>query len=578
LKLGNRNWKIVFAITLLASTVFAFEATLSVNPPIISLGEAAQIQIEVRNAKRPGPPEFPSVEGLTFSGTGKSSQMNIINGRVNKSVAYSTTVYPQKTGEFIIGPFDYTTDGKTKTLQGRLKVVATAGDAAQPQSWSDLVFAKLKSSQNRVYVQEPFELTLSIHSRQGVQTAQNIGLQNMPETGLSEPAWAEQQRTRESIDGTLYDVRRYTTTVRAMGAGNFEFEPVVTVPVVMPNQRRSFFGQYQTRPVEIQLDQTTIEVRPLPTPGKPNGFSGAVGRFNFKVSAQPLDVHPGDPVTLTMRITGSGNFDRILPPALPENDSFRLFGDAVRQQGNNGVRFEQVISPRHAETTEIPSIPFSFFDTETEKYITVASRAIPITVTASSNDTAQLFATPDSVLPPVEPHRPLIAESELQLLTRRADALWKSIKSWLPIVPPVAAVILLSALLIHWLRRRHGDPARRRHRHAPHTARRALRKASTALRHNDAPAFYESVWQALSAYFSGRLNLASGEVSAGEVLPRLTSAGLENKYCDELRLIFEKVDEQRYGTSSAENNLSREMKSILANLQLLLERCNKLPL
>jgi hypothetical protein len=161
------------------------------------------------------------------------------------------------------------------------------------------------------------------------------------------------------------------------------------------------FNRTETRPVDLPVEKAVIQIKSLPETGKPAGFSGAVGRFGFQVSALPLEVHPGDPVTLTMTVSGDGNFDRVMAPSLPANELFRLYGEPVRKQEDRAVRFEQVISPRTADVLEIPAIAFTFFDTQSRQYRTVTSAPIPITVTATSNGTAQVFAAKDSiVLPP----------------------------------------------------------------------------------------------------------------------------------------------------------------------------------
>ena len=288
LKLETGNLKLAAFIALLTtSRVFGADVTMTVNPPIISLGEVAQIKVEVRDAKRPAAPDFPRVDGLRFSGTGQSSQTSIVNGKIDKSVAYTTTVYPQRTGEFTIGPFNYKVDGEVKRLSGTIKVVATSGDATAAQSWSDVLFARITSSRTQAYVQEPFELTLSIYSKPGLQIRSVENLRGLPETGLSQTDWKESSTTREQLNGTLYDVRKFKSTLRAVGSGSFEFAPTVTAQVVAPQQQQrrrdpfgfdSFFDRIQTIPVELKVEPVTVEVLPLPTIGKPAGFSGAVGR------------------------------------------------------------------------------------------------------------------------------------------------------------------------------------------------------------------------------------------------------------------------------------------------------------
>lgn len=573
------DFRLPILVSLIATATFGADVTMTVSPPIISLGEAAQIKVEVRDAKRSNAPSFPHVDGLRFSGTGQSSNTSIINGKVDKSVSYTTTVYPQKTGEFQIGPFSYKVDGEVKQLSGHLKVVATSGDATAAQSWSDVVFAKITSNREKTYVQEPFELTLSVYSLPGLQIHGVENLRGLPDTGLStETEWKGDNPTREYLDGTLYEVRRFKASMRAIGSGSFEFAPTVTVRVVAPQQQQrrrdpfgfSLFNSVQTTPVELRTEAVTVNVLPLPTIGKPDGFSGAVGRFQFHVEADPVEVAPGDPITLKMTILGEGNYDRIQPPALPVDAPFRLFGDAVRQQGNNGVRFEQAISPRDASVTEIPTIEFSYFDSEDETYRTVSSRPIPITVTASSNSTAQLFVAKDSIVA-APADTPFASESDLQRITKWLKKQWDTIRPWLWTIPAALGLglILFALQKLHHSRRK--DTARVRRQEAPKAARKALKSADAAIRKNDTAAFYEAMGDALASYFGNRLNLSPGDVTPAVVLNALTQANFET---EQTKQLFNQVEAARYGLSVSEHTPD-EMKMLKSNLERLLRSIEK---
>lgn len=572
------DFRFPILISLIASAVFGADVTMTVSPPIISLGETAQVTVEVRDAKRSNAPSFPRVDGLRFGGTGQSSQTSIINGKVDKSVSYTTTVVPQRTGKFQIGPFNYKVDGTTQQLTATLEVVATSGDTTAAQSWNDVVFAKLQSSRNKAYVQEPFELTLSIYSRTDVQLAGNINLQGLPETGISEAKWDEiQGSAREQIGGILYDVRRFKTPLRTMGSGEFKFAPVVTVQVASPQQRRSrdpfgfgMFDRVQTIPVELPVREISVNVLPLPTDGKPAGFSGAVGRFQFQVTAEPKEVAPGDPITLQMTIIGEGNYDRIQPPVLPADAPFRLFGDAVRQQGNNGVRFEQVISPRDVTVTQIPPIDFSFFDSEAGQYRTVSSRPIPITVTATTNNTAQLFVANENIVA-APSDTPFASESDIQRITKWAKSQWRIIRPWLWTLPTalgLGALLYGIQKLIHWRRK---DVAWLRRQEAPKAARKALKQADAALRKNDTAAFYEALGDALNSYFGNRLNLPPGDVTPAIVLQTLQQAGVETGNAE---ILFTRVEAARYGLAESEQD-SDTLKTIKRDLEQLLRTIDK---
>jgi hypothetical protein len=555
LRYFSNAWKTLLLLVIATFSLSAFgaEVSMTVNPPIVSLDEAALVSIVVRKAKKPSIPVLPRIDGLVFSGASKSSQHSWVNGKTDRSTTYTLRVHPQKTGEFVIGPFNYKVDGETKQLTGKLKVVATSGEVSAAQSWSDVTFARITANRQQVYVQEPFELTLSIYSRTDIQLARNVNLQGLPETGLSESAWKEVQNgDRKKIDGVLYNVRQFKTPLRAIGSGTFKFAPLVTVQVVAPQQqqqRRDLFGRVQTLPVELAVEDLVVNVLPLPTLGKPDGFSGAVGRFQFEVTADPKEVNPGDPITLQMTIVGEGNYDRIQPPTLPVDAPFRLFGDTTRQQGNNGVRFEQVISPRDATLTEIPPIGFSYFDSQSKTYRTIRSPAIPITVNASSNNTAQLFVAKDSItIAPAD--TPFATESDVQRMSSWFKEKWNLIRPWLWTLPAALGAglaLFFAQRIYHWRRK---DIAWMRRQKAPKAARQALRTATQARNQGDVPAFYNALWTALADYFGNRLNLAPGEISAPIVLQVLQEAASSPALLQSAQTLFEQVDAARYSPPS----------------------------
>lgn len=577
------DFRLPILIGLMAAKAFGTEVTLTLQPPLIALNESATLTIQVRDAKNPPAPVLPDVPGLRFVSAGQSTQMNWVNGKSDSFTAFNFQVYPQRTGTFSIGPFDYKIGSETKKLGGQLKVVAGNENTQQAQSWSDLLFARLTADRDSAYMQEPFELTLSVYARQGMQLAGNIGLNGMPETGLSGLQWQELAPTRDVVNGSVYDVRSFRTRTRAMSSGRFEFAPVVTAQVVVPNQRNSrndpffnsFFDRVETRPVDLPVEKTVITIKPLPEEGKPAGFSGAVGSFDLQVSAQPLDVHPGDPITLSMRVSGDGNFDRVMMPSIPKDSPFRLFGEPIRKPEENAVLFEQVISPRNAEPKLIPGVSFSFFDTKSGTYRTIDSAPIPVSITATSNSTAQVFAAKDSVvLPP--PETPFATESDVQRIESAIQSVWQKIRPWLWTLPAALVLWLVTFTGRKLHHRRRKDTARLRRQKAPKAARKALRAATHALKHEDHKAFYDTAWNALADYYGHRLNLPPGDITASGVLPVLSKAGLEQGQIDELRNIFGQVETRRYGFPQTET--SENMKNLLQNLEKVLKVSEKIRL
>jgi len=110
-----------------------------------------------------------------------------------------------------------------------------------------------------------------------------------------------------------------------------------------------------------------LVVRQLPEQGKPPGFSGHVGSYQISATASPVQVNVGDPITLTVNLSGPAFLQGVdLPPLQQQPElakNFRL--PAERSPGKiqgNSVQFTQTIRAARAEVAQIPSIELPYFD------------------------------------------------------------------------------------------------------------------------------------------------------------------------------------------------------------------------
>src|SRR5690606_311088 len=136
-----------------------------------------------------------------------------------------------------------------------------------------------------------------------------------------------------------------------------------------------------------------LEVLPLPTEGKPASFSGAVGNFAMAVDGAPKPVNLGDPVTMTIRLVGRGNFDRGNAPALAEPQGWRTYPptssfsaeDEVSYRGTK--TFQMAVIPEERKTT-MPQFEFAYFDPEARKYVALKSEPTPLNVEGEARSAA----------------------------------------------------------------------------------------------------------------------------------------------------------------------------------------------
>ena len=78
------------------------------------------------------------------------------------------------------------------------------------------------------------------------------------------------------------------------------------------------------------------KIKPLPLEGRPAGFSGAVGKFDVAGEASSAAGTTGDPLTLKIRVTGTGNFAGVSSAGLPESAVWKSYKPAVRFEPADG--------------------------------------------------------------------------------------------------------------------------------------------------------------------------------------------------------------------------------------------------
>jgi hypothetical protein len=214
----------------------------------------------------------------------------------------------------------------------------------------------------------------------------------------------------ENINGRQCRVYTFKTAIAATRTGRFDIGPAQanTVVVVPPTQRQQnmrrrwppdlpdldeffnnpFFADPsstgQQEKLTVKSEPVALEVKPLP-PNAPASFSGAIGNFTMTTDANPKSVQAGDPITVTSTISGRGNFDRVNAPAVEDEGGWHKYPPSSKfkqddEVGISGTKtFETVLSPNEKKQT-LPVLAFSYFDPVKERYETLRSDTIPITV------------------------------------------------------------------------------------------------------------------------------------------------------------------------------------------------------
>ncbi len=389
-----------------AARAAGVEVSASLTDTTTDVGQPVQYQIKITGARSANPPREISVDGLGINYSGQSTQVQMDNFTVTMSVVHTYLVVPQRGGKFTIPPQTVEVGGKKFTTNavdldvgGGSTHSARTGAATGGKATSRDIFAELVVPKQTAFVGEvvPVEFRVYVDSRirWNAQQVPTIGGDGFTVQKITKP-----QQNQVTRDGRDFDLVTFKTAITAAKAGTLTLGPAeLECVAVIPQQRHrrsadpfdffddAFpgFGFGTQQQLTIKSEPVTINVKPLPTAQQPKSFSGAVGIFTLEESANPLHVKAGDPITVTTKINGRGNFDRVKAPEFEDESGWRTYPasgkfEADDDVGTSGTKtFATALIPNEPKT-KLPPVRFSYFDPLTEKYVTLLGKPIPIAV------------------------------------------------------------------------------------------------------------------------------------------------------------------------------------------------------
>jgi len=568
----------------------------------VVVGETVQLEIQIDNARASAiTPRDIEVPGLQIHYTGESTQMTMRNFSVSSSITYSYTILPEKSGTYKIPPQTIRV-GKDnlQTPQLTLRVAdssrATAGrrgnrapsgsaPAGSGQNAEEkIAFAELLVPKKTAYVGEiiPVVLRIGFNSRTQLR---EMAVPQINGQGFTVQKLSEGEKNLETIDGQSYVVFTYKTAISAARPGDFQIGPVEEKANVLVARRSSgvrrrpfdpfsgedpfsdpffmpFGGLMEQHEISIKSDPVPLEVKSLPS-GAPANFSGAIGSFSMTAEANPKRVQVGDPITIKAAIAGRGNFDRMNAPELSDERGWHKYPPSsnFKQDDDVGISgtksFELVVSPNEKLTTIAPLV-FSYFDPAKDRYITLQSEAMPITVEGNAQATpaAAGAATGAAVAPnlagPQKPQDILHQINERGKIVHTFAPLYARAGFWLAQLFPLALALGLLGWKVQSIRA--SNRAALRAAQLQHEKDELLRKLR---RKQLAPRDYFSdasrVVQLKTALKENNIEPATVDA---ETAARVF--GLDPEQSERMRRLFAKNDELRYSGVGGDGALTSD--------------------
>jgi BatD DUF11 like domain len=589
---------VLFSSFVAGSLLAEIKLESQLSSSTLLLGDRITLQLKVDGAQRGVSLEVPEIEGLIFTQLGQpsaSSQTVIINGRVESfsGLVYRIGISASKVGEFNVPGIHVVYNGKRYQSRPFNLLVKEAALVSNMKLFTTI-------SRGKIYLQQKVVVTLKWYLQDNIEDYAfhfplldqkdklRLNLDEQNSSGASFDLTVSNFKVpflkkQEQLEGETYTVYQVSFVLFPPDPGILEIPSASVKAMIQEGTelKKDFFGRTINSPklkkVFAVSKPLSIIVQPIPIKNRPASYTGGVGEFDITSSADYTRVKVGDPIELTIKISGTGRLDRIKQPILSDmskfSDQFAVVGSL--QPGDvqaDAIIFKQTLRPRHDGVTSIPPIPFSFFVPETESFRKIESQPIPIKVLP-----AGVVKKEDIVLPSNG------SDPATTGLTQKTEGIYANYgfedaltsqtthEAWFLLFGFPPLIYLAARIAVSRRRKLQNDQSLVRARSAKRFGRKRL-KTARALISGETDAFHLELSRTLRGYVSDKLDLGAGEVTAIDFDKLAERKVFSVALAEKMNAFLDEVDRLRF---SGKQHSIQEKEELLERLSTLMKRLEK---
>ena len=537
--------------------------------------------------------------------TGQSTRMQTINGKTTTEVTFSYTyiLRAKETGTFEIRPASIEVNGDIfESNSIEIQVVPPQSQPQQPQAnqpsgnenqsvdlGKDNLFVRVEMNKRNVYRGEQMIATVKLYVNP------NINLGGFDEVNLptyegfyTQDIEVPQQInfTRQVYNEKIYQVGVLKKTVLfPQQNGTITVDPFTMSLLIQQRVRpRSFFDDFfsgvRTVKTTLKSDPVTVNVRDLPT--EPENFQGGVGSFSVSSEISSTDVTTNDAVTLTVKISGSGNIRLMQSPKLELPTDFEVYDPRatdnvnVTENGVSGTKtIEYLFQPRFEGEYVIPSIRFSYFNPATRSFVTRATQEYNLHV---EEGTGEQSATVVSSLRKEDVQ--LIGE-DIRFIKqgkpsfREKGYTFYGTTAFYSVYGGSTLLFLFLFLVYRKKALENANAALMRNKKANRVATKRLKTASGHMKQNQNEQFHDAILKSFWGYLSDKLGIPAADLNRENAVKSLQNRNVDQQVIDDFVDIIEQCEYARYaptGGSEARNELYQKAVSTMSRLEKQIKR------
>lgn len=374
------------------SCIISAQVNFRANLSKSSLGINERVRVDFiidKDGDNFTPPEFENFR--IVAGPSQSIKNSWINGKRSYSKTYTYFLSPIKKGNFKIGQASIQVgDEIYKTMALNLVVTSAVDKPLNPNDPSYVADKNIhlvaEVSKTNPYLNEPISIVYKLY------VSPDTGVNNWRELDAPRYAdfWSKNINIKNlTVENGTYKGEPYRyvilrkTVLYPQKIGELSIEPLVLdITVQAPSNRRDFFGQIINNTVNktVSAGKIKVQVKPLPEMGRPNNFSGAVGKFDLFVTSSKKELLLSEAFQLDLEIKGNGNFNLFAFPSINLPQSLEVYEPERSEKlttnfkGIRGsIKDQYTIVPSSAGKYSIPRISFNYFDPNDSKYKTQTS-------------------------------------------------------------------------------------------------------------------------------------------------------------------------------------------------------------
>lgn len=473
-------------------------------------------------------------------GPSQSVSQSWINGKTSYMATYSYVLVPKKKGVLKIAPASLVYKGKkilsnaiTITVSGNsalTKVPNATANTANNQQAKKSVHLVTVVNKEQLYVGEPMYVEYRLY-----MSNVGISINKFNKLGAYEGFWVHDFVDKENIrKETVYNGMPsvYYVLKRSLlipqKDGKLTIQPMeANIAVEVPTNKVDFFGEVITKTVNqtYQSEQKIINVKSLPTKGKPANFNGAVGDFkmDFVKPKQPYQTNQSN--LLAVKISGKGNFKLFDLPSIQTSATIETYTPEIKENlaiDNNGISGNVLqqftLVPNQQGDYKASLQAFSFFNPADGKYHTLQPNQLTIKVIPGKN----------------------LPNTSVAIHPKNKTTNWFL---WFSLV---LLILMIVGVAIFWYfsKRKPKNIIEKVTEDKVVTAEQWLAQAAANL--GDKNEFYSCLEKTLKTYLTSILLIEISDLNKEQIAEKLTALGIEKNVITKLTYLLNQCEMARY--------------------------------